>query len=76
MYKILRFCSGPYSEAGYVWCVAEIEEPNGSVYEEELYYDDMEEAILDLEEFEGRGFIVHEDEDYLTEEEETEIDQW
>lgn len=76
MFKVLQFKSGPYSEAGYVWCVAEIEDEDGDIYLEEIYYDNLEEAYLDLEEFEGLGFIIEEDDLYLTEEEEAEIDQW
>ena len=76
MFKVLQFKSGPYSEAGYVWCVAEIEDADGNIHLEEIYYDTIEEAFLDLEEFEGQVFIIDDDDLYLTEEEESEVDQW
>lgn len=76
MFKVLRFRSGPYEEAGYVWCVAEIEDDTGDTYEEEIFYDSIEEAFMDLEEYESLGFIIDNEEDYLTEAEEQEIDSW
>lgn len=73
MFKILRFRSGPYEEAGYVWCIAEVEDQDG-IRDEEIFYDTMGDACGDLEDFYGAGFILHEDEEYLTLEEEMEVD--
>lgn len=73
MFKILQFKSGPYEEAGYVWCVAEVEDLDGT-HDEEVYYDSIGDAYADLEEHYGLGFILDEDNEYLTEEEEQELD--
>ncbi len=70
MFKILRFLSGPYNEGGYIWCIAEVEDDSG-VHEEEIFYDDLSEAYADLQEV-GDG-ILDEYGEYLTEEEEQEL---
>ena len=66
MFKILRVISGPYEDGGLVWNVCEIEQ-NGEIYEDEIYYDFVDEAYADIAECGAEG-IVDEYDEYFDEE--------
>ena len=72
MMKIVGFISGPYSTQGYHWNVCEVSD-GFDVWLEEIYYDSIEEAMEDCYHInDGMEFDL--EEDFLTEEEEAEID--
>jgi hypothetical protein len=70
--RIVGLVSGPYSTGGYHWNVCEVTDGR-DFWHEEIFYDTLEEALEDCYHISCGGEFDLE-EDYLSEEEEMEID--
>jgi hypothetical protein len=60
--KIHKFLDGPIRDGyGFVYNVCLMTDGRGNFWEEEVYYDDMIEAELDIAEFDGTELELEED---------------
>lgn len=67
--KIVQILSGPYEMEGMVWNLCLVSDGNGELWDEEIYYDSLAEAIADFEDIRSDGYIDVEDEHWLEGEE-------
>ncbi len=70
MIRILDILSGPYEQDGMVWLECRMTDGLGNDWIEEIYYDDMRDALDELEDFHMYGIVEIEDDllDYDEEE--------
>ncbi len=60
--KIHKFLDGPIRDSdGFIYNVCLMTDGRGNFWEEEVYYDDMIEAELDVAEFDGSDIDLEED---------------
>lgn len=66
--KIEQILSGPYEMDGMVWNLCLVSDGE-DVWDEEIYYDSLEEAIADFQDIRNDGYIDLEDEYWFEDEE-------
>lgn len=66
--KIEQILSGPYEMDGMVWNLCLVSDGE-DVWDEEIYYDSLEEAIADFQDIRNDGYIDLEDEHWFEDEE-------
>jgi hypothetical protein len=67
--KIVQILSGPYEMEGMVWNLCLVSDGSSEMWDEEIYYDSLAEAIADFEDIRSDGYIDVEDEHWLEDEE-------
>lgn len=73
--KIVQILSGPFEMGSFVWNLCLVKEGD-AVWEEEIYYDSIGDALADFDDLQEVGAIDFYDDEYLDEEEEELINEW
>lgn len=73
--RLLSLTSGPHEDGEEIWCVFEVCDNSGNYWQEEIYYDRMEDCLQDLDVLRAKGCVFFDEFDDYDEDTE-EYEQW